>query len=123
MAHRFVYQLKHGPIDPSKDIDHLCRNRMCCNPDHLEPVSRSENLRRGSQGRTTRASIMLMRLADASTHMNRSEIAEMFGVSGHTVKRYLGDAGRRCYHRRKERPLGVEHRLFTSNRTDPYPDI
>jgi hypothetical protein len=29
------------------DIDHLCRNRACVNPDHLEPVTRRENLLRG----------------------------------------------------------------------------
>jgi HNH endonuclease len=45
-AHRFAYRAWRG--DPGAvDLDHLCRNRRCCNPDHLEPVSHLENMRRG----------------------------------------------------------------------------
>jgi hypothetical protein len=47
-AHRVVYEMHKGPIPEGLDLDHLCRNRKCVNPDHLEPVSRAENLRRGS---------------------------------------------------------------------------
>lgn len=45
--HRLVYEQLVGPIPDGLHIDHLCRNQKCCNPDHLEPVTRSENLRRG----------------------------------------------------------------------------
>lgn len=45
-AHRAAYQTLVGPIPAGLDLDHLCRNRSCVNPDHLEPVTRSENLRR-----------------------------------------------------------------------------
>jgi hypothetical protein len=45
-AHRAAYQLLVGPIPDGLDLDHLCRTRICCNPDHLEPVTRSENLLR-----------------------------------------------------------------------------
>jgi len=45
-AHRVAYELKAGPIPDGLDLDHLCRNRACVRPDHLEPVTRSENLRR-----------------------------------------------------------------------------
>jgi len=46
-AHRVLYELMVGPIPAGLDIDHLCRNRACVRPDHLEPVTRGENQRRG----------------------------------------------------------------------------
>lgn len=45
-VHRFAYELLVGPIPEGLTIDHLCRNRLCVNPDHLEPVTLQENLRR-----------------------------------------------------------------------------
>lgn len=45
-AHRVAYKMFVGPVPEGMDLDHLCRTRICCNPDHLEPVTRSENLRR-----------------------------------------------------------------------------
>src|SRR5690349_20028702 len=47
MAHRVAYELARGPIPEGLQLDHLCRNRLCCNPDHLEPVTRQENVARG----------------------------------------------------------------------------
>ena len=46
-VHRVVYEMLRGPIPEGMQIDHLCRNKLCCNPDHLEPVTRKENLARG----------------------------------------------------------------------------
>ena len=50
-AHRALYELLVGPVDPVLTMDHLCRNPPCVNPDHLEPVTRGENVRRGMAGR------------------------------------------------------------------------
>lgn len=61
-SHRIAYELAVGPIPPGLDIDHTCHNdsdcpggkscphRACCNPAHLEPVTRGENIRRGNTG-------------------------------------------------------------------------
>lgn len=45
-AHRAVYEILVGKIPDGLQIDHLCRNRGCVNPLHLEPVTREENLSR-----------------------------------------------------------------------------
>jgi hypothetical protein len=49
-AHRRVYEMLVGPIPEGLQIDHLCRVRNCVNPDHLEPVTHAENLRRAVGG-------------------------------------------------------------------------
>lgn len=46
-VHRFAYGLLVGPVPEGLELDHLCRNRRCVNPAHLEPVTRSINVARG----------------------------------------------------------------------------
>lgn len=46
-AHRYVYEYLVGPVPEGLQLDHLCRIRNCVNPDHLEPVTIAENVRRG----------------------------------------------------------------------------
>lgn len=49
-AHIVSYETFVGSTPPGLELDHLCRNRACCNPDHLEPVSHRVNVQRGAQG-------------------------------------------------------------------------
>ena len=46
-THRLAYLTYSGEIPQGLEIDHLCRNRNCCNPDHLEAVTHKENILRG----------------------------------------------------------------------------
>lgn len=47
-SHRLVYELLVGAIPSGLQLDHLCRNRACCNPAHLEPVTPRTNTQRGA---------------------------------------------------------------------------
>src|SRR3990167_7138031 len=47
-VHRIVYELLIGPLPPGLLSDHLCRNRGCVNPSHIEFVTNKENINRGN---------------------------------------------------------------------------
>lgn len=66
-AHILAHELANGPVPEGKQIDHLCRIRCCVNPEHLEAVSASENIKRGAGPSVTRAKNML-RHSDTCPH-------------------------------------------------------
>jgi len=45
-VHRVIWSCFNGYLGSKREIDHLCRNRICCNPNHLEAVTSKENQRR-----------------------------------------------------------------------------
>lgn len=48
LVHKAAYQILVGPVPEGLELDHLCRNRACYNPAHLEPVTHAENMIRAS---------------------------------------------------------------------------
>lgn len=86
-GHRWSYEHFTAPMPQGKEIDHLCRNRKCVNPSHLEPVTRKENMRRA------------MRFHCVNGHAFTPENTYM-----HDGKRYCRECRRirvRAYRRRK----------------------
>lgn len=53
LTHRIAFELAKGPVPAGLELDHTCKRRLCCNPDHLEAVEHSENCRRSDSGRCT----------------------------------------------------------------------
>lgn len=56
-AHRISYELSVEPLNTHMAVDHICRNKLCVNPDHLEAVTRDENSRRAQYPRYCKAYI------------------------------------------------------------------
>lgn len=102
-AHRVAYEVFKGPIPEGLQIDHLCRNRECVNPEHLDAVSQRTNILRG--------------VGSAALNSRKTECAQKHPYDGENLlleKRKNGRNGRRCrvcvqrnrstsYRRRKER--------------------
>jgi hypothetical protein len=90
-AHRIAYEARYGPISDGVGLDHLCRVRACINPNHLEPVSQAENVRRGLTTRLTASDAEAIR---ASTEA-QCVLAGRYGVTqGHISRIQSGQAWR-----------------------------
>jgi hypothetical protein len=68
-AHRYSYTQFKGPIPKGLEIDHLCSNRKCINPAHLEAVTHKENIQRSwSRGKCEHFKNRLGEIKKAKTH-------------------------------------------------------
>lgn len=91
-AHRVAYVLLVGQIPRGYHIDHLCKNRLCCNPSHLEAVTQLENNRRSPRQQIPRtynkfpdSHIWRERQARG---LSRRQLSEASGVSEWTIMNY-----------------------------------
>lgn len=85
LAHRYFYETVIGPIPRGLDLDHLCRQKSCCNPQHLEPVTPAVNIRRGRGTKLTLEQVHLIRASDKSPKV----LAEQFAVSQRCIRAIL----------------------------------
>lgn len=100
-AHRFTWQITHGPIEDGLVVCHTCDKPLCCNPSHLWLGTSPENTAdRHAKGRSARGTtIDTAQLTDVDVHAIRErfrttrttakEIAAAFGVSASTIGRIL----------------------------------
>ena len=88
-AHRLAYIVAFGSIPDGLYLDHLCRNRACVNPTHLEPVTHRENIRRGSGSVLTPQSVRYIR-ARIAAGIGQRALAREMGINHSTISRVIG---------------------------------
>lgn len=88
-AHRYFYELENGPIAAELQVDHLCHNRACVNPGHLEPVTQAENIRRGDNTKISRRELKAIRLWAQIPGVTQKSISEAYGISQQQVSNII----------------------------------
>lgn len=92
--HRYMYSMHKGSIFPGNVIDHLCKNKRCCNPEHLEQVSPTENIIRGDLGKLTSQDIEnIKKLYKAG--QSQKEISVSYSVHQCHISRIINNKRRR----------------------------
>jgi hypothetical protein len=76
-AHRVYYEQHVGPIPEGLQLDHLCRVPACVNPSHVEPVTQTENVRRGRVTRLDEATARMIRFSPVP----KRTLARQLGIS------------------------------------------
>lgn len=84
-AHRAYYEAARGPVAPGLDLDHLCRNRQCVNPDHLEPVTRAVNAHRGRGTKLRPEQVREIRARYAAGGVSQVRLGREYGVDSSII--------------------------------------
>lgn len=88
-AHRYFYEKFIGPIPVGMTIDHVCKNKKCCNPKHLEVVTQAENNRRRSSTKLNIVTATWIRHIHDVTGFTHQKIADIVVVERRQVSRIL----------------------------------
>jgi hypothetical protein len=85
-AHVAEYEKKYGPVPEGKVLDHTCKNPICVNPDHLEPVTQLENIARSNIFKLTKEQAEEIR-ALVANGKSQAEVARLYNVSQSNVSK------------------------------------
>lgn len=103
-AHRWAYESTVGSVPSGMELDHLCRDRSCVNPAHLEPVTKAENVRRG--------------LSPMAEQARRTHCPQGHPYSAENT--ILDEGSRRCLICRRARSAARAHRATKTARGIPH---
>lgn len=90
MLHRFIYRAHKGKIPEGYEVDHLCNNRACCNPEHLQAIPGSEHTIKTNSTRY-RGRKDLAFLYWQTHRCTGTRLADVFGVSFSIACRWIRD--------------------------------
>lgn len=88
LAHVAMYEKSFGPVPKGKELDHLCKNPSCVNPQHLDPVSHKENVRRGRNVKLNLDKVKEIRLL-AKNGISCRALSKKFNVHESHVSRII----------------------------------
>lgn len=97
-VHRFVYELLRGPIPKGLECHHTCHVRTCCNPDHIELLTRAEHRK-------------LVRIAPTNGYEKKTHCPKGHPYDDENTARYGGNNRRRCRICERTRSLARYYRL------------
>jgi len=88
MYHRYVWEEAHGEIPEGHEVDHLCKNRACCNIDHLQLLLSSEHRTKDNTGRHSERKRLALALMREDPTRTSTSIAEEIGASVSAVAKW-----------------------------------
>lgn len=94
MLHRLMYEKYKGKIPFMMEVDHLCKNKRCCNPAHLELVTRIENTLRSNLTKLSQKEIKDIELA-VNNGKSQTEVARIFNINQCHVSRIVNGERRK----------------------------
>ena len=89
LAHRLYYENKFGILPKNIRLDHLCRNRACVNPNHLEATTQQINIQRGQTSKLNPEKIIKIRKLYKERWGDQKQIGKFFGIGADQISRIV----------------------------------